>query len=137
MTWINVGKSLIYSTQKIDMIFLHEALTANKMVKQWRNKWGGRAIFSHADSASWGVCIPITRNLNIKIHKQIRDTYGRYIILNTTINDVNYTIENVYAPSDDDPELFVNFWQQIEQFENDFKIVGGDWNLVLDIDIGK
>ena len=31
----------------------------------------------------------------------------------------------------------VNFWQQIEQFENNIKIVGGDWNLALDVDIDK
>ena len=47
------------------------------------------------------------------------------------------TLANVYAPSDDDPEFFMNFWQQIEQFENISKIVGGDWNLALDIDIDK
>ena len=73
----------------------------------------------------------------VKICKQIRDTNGGYIILYATINDMKYTLANVYVPNDDDPEFFVNFWQQIEQFEIDFKIVGGDWNLALDIDIDK
>ena len=107
------------------------------MVKQWRNKGDGRAIFSHAGSASQGVCILITRSFDIKIHKQIRDTDDRYIILYATINDMKYILANAYAPNDKDPEFFVNFWQQIEQFENNFKIVGGDWNLALDVDIDK
>ena len=136
MTWINVGKSLIYSTQKsLILYFLHETHSTKKMGKQWWNEWGGRTIFSHIDSASQGVCI-LTRNFDIKIHKQIRDTDGRYIILDATINDVKCTIANVYAPNDD-AKFFVNFWQPIEQFENYFKIVGGDWNLALDVDIDK
>ena len=84
-----------------------------------------------------GVCTFIARNLDIKIHRQIRDTDGRYIILYATVNDFKYTLANVYAPNENNPKCSVNFWQQIEQFENDFKIVGGDWNLALDVDIGK
>ena len=98
------------------MIFLQETHSTKKMIKQWRNEWGGKAIFNHADSASQRVCILITRNFNIKVHKQIRDTDGRYIILYATINDVKYILANVYVPNDDNPEFFVNFWQQIEQF---------------------
>ena len=119
------------------MIFLQETHSTKKMVKQCKNEWRSRASFSHADSASQGICILITRNFYIKIHKQIGDTDGRYIILYAMINDVKYTLANVYAPNDDDPKFFVNFWQQIEQFKNDFKIVGGDWNLALDVDIDK
>ena len=124
-------------TKNFNMIFLQEIHSTKKMVKQWRNEWGGRAIFSHADSASQGVCILITRNFDTEIHKQVSDTDGRYIILYATINDVKYTLANVYAPNDDDPEFFVNFWQQIDQFKNNFKRVGGDWNLALDTDIDK
>ena len=60
------------------MIFLQETHSTKKIIKQWRNEWGGRAIFSCADSASQGVYILISMNFDIKIHKQIGDTDGSY-----------------------------------------------------------
>ena len=53
-------------TKNLNMIFLQEIHSTKKIIKQWRSEWGGRAIFSHADSASWEVCILIARNLDIK-----------------------------------------------------------------------
>ena len=43
------------------------------------------------------------------------------------------TIATLYAPNDDDPNFFLNFFD----FQCDEVIIGGDFNLVLDLDMDK
>ena len=43
----------------------------------------------------------------------------------------------LYAPNDDDPSFFLNFFDHLNDFKCDEVITGGDFNLVLDLDIDK
>ena len=43
----------------------------------------------------------------------------------------------LYAPKDDDPSFFLNFFDHLNYFKCDEVIIGGDFNLVLDLDIDK
>ena len=44
------------------------------------------------------------------------------------------TLVNVYVPSNDDnPEFFNTLFNKVEQVSNDTIIMGGDWNVVLDM----
>ena len=49
------------------------------------------------------------------------------------------TIANihVYAPNEDNVDLFKNVWELLENVENSYIIIGGDFNLVLDIKMDK
>ena len=44
---------------------------------------------------------------------------------------------NIYAPNDDNPDFFVKTYRMIEQFDNEFKIISGDFNLVMDVNLDK
>ena len=44
---------------------------------------------------------------------------------------------NIFAPNDDNPTFFLNPSQKIEDLSNENQIIGGDFNLVLIIDMDK
>ena len=47
------------------------------------------------------------------------------------------TLANIYAPNDDDPDFFHSFFDHLSNFKCDEVIIGGDFNLVLDIEKDK
>ena len=98
---------------------------------------GGDILFSHGSSAARGACILFSRKLNEIIHSTIIDTEGRYVIADIEIKGIRLTITNIYAPNDDNPTFFLNLSQKIEDLSNENQIIGGDFNLVLNIDMDK
>ena len=46
-------------------------------------------------------------------------------------------IANCYAPNNDNPEFFHSFCKEIKRFTPQYTIIGGDFNLVLDLEIDK
>ena len=47
------------------------------------------------------------------------------------------TLATLYAPNDDEPSFFLNFFDHLRDFQFDEIIIGGDFNLVLDLDMDK
>ena len=47
------------------------------------------------------------------------------------------TLANINAPNEDDNSFYINVIQLIESLPNDNQIIGGDFNLVLDLEIDK
>ena len=87
--------------------------------------------------ASKGVVNLFKQNVHKTIHKCITDKEGRYVVLDIELDDIRCTLVNLYAPNEDEPEFFIELVQTIEALPNDHRIVGGDFNLVLDLDIDK
>ncbi len=46
------------------------------------------------------------KGVSYEIHDTKRDNFGRYIILDMTINDKRLTVANVYGPNRDDALFF-------------------------------
>ena len=65
------------------------------------------------------------------------DKNGRYIILKVKINEVEHCMANVYIPNIDDSKIFQDLLNDVEAMNTDLKIIGGDFNLVLDKTIDK
>lgn len=127
--WLKKGKASI--------ILLQETHSKAENEKDWKKQWDGNIIFSHGESNSRGVCILFKDNLDIIIKKEIIDKEGRYIILDVVMNEKQMTLVNIYAPNKDDPDFFVAVSNLIETLPNDNRIIGGDFNLVLDVDKDK
>ena len=70
---------------------------------------------------------------NFQIHSTKIDNNGRYIIIDLTLYDKRLSLVNVYGPNNDNPDFYVELFDQVESFPNDHRIVAGDFNLVLDI----
>lgn len=103
----------------------------------WRSEWGGSLYFSHGTSNSKGTCILLHKSVPNTVHSVIPDSSGRYVILDIDINGVRITLCNVYGPNEDNPDFFINLIHNIESLPNDNRIIGGDFNLVLDLFMDK
>ena len=67
----------------------------------------------------------------------ISDPNGRYLLLYCTIEGRKLLLSNVYAPNEDDEFFFTDWFTQVKRFTPEFLILGGDFNLVLDLDVDK
>ena len=97
----------------------------------------GEIYYSHGESNKRGVAILFREGVEIKVNGVERDKQGRYLILNTIIKDLEVTICNIYGPNDDDPKFFESLWDIINNFDTNSIIWGGDFNVVLNLQLDK
>ncbi len=75
--------------------------------------------------------ILIRKNLTFTNNNTITDTEGRYIIINSIINNKDFTIANIYGPNMDDENFFHTFFSILSEFSQSAVIIGGDFNTVI------
>ena len=88
-------------------------------------------------SSKAGIGILFNNNFELQIMKNYIDPAGRYIICDLMANRKPVTLVNVYAPNEDDPNFFKILSEHIEGFQKDEIVIGGDFNLVLDVEKDK
>ncbi|CAH3016349.1 unnamed protein product, partial [Porites evermanni] len=57
------------------------------------------------------------------------DPQGRFIICDIKTNEKCFTLGNIYAPNEDNPTFFLDFFDHLADFKCDDIIIGGDYNL--------
>jgi len=72
-------------------------------------------------------------NFAYNVLRQVCDKEGRYIILDLEVGELILTICNIYTPNKDDPFFFQNVSEQMLMFRCEEIILGGDFNLVMDV----
>ena len=97
---------------------------------------GGKAIFSHGTNIAKGVAVFTSNELYKDITNTIIDIQGRYIVFDLKQNEVIITIVALYAPNDDNPGFFKELRNMVKD-RSEQKIVIGDFNLVLDVEIDR
>ena len=127
---------------KADIAFLQETHSTPETQSRWKNEWGGRILFSHGKHNSRGVAILIRNSLDVDVIDEIPDNDGRFLFLRLKIQEVSYTIVNVYAPNKDDKAI--QFYKKLNDFllsqnitEEDNLILGGDFNCPLNPRLDK
>ena len=123
--------------KKISVFFLQEAHCTKETENMWRSEWGYQAIFSSYFSESAGVCILFNNNFSFEIAKQFSDPEGRFILCDIKTDSKIVTLLNIYAPNNDDPTFFENIYEHLNSFECEEIVFGGNFNLVLDLDMDK
>ena len=123
--------------RKADIYFLQETHSEVKTEKFWTQNWGGKIVFSHGSTGARGVAMMFDKNLNYKLIDTKTDNNGRIIVVDIEIREIRYTIVNLYAPNSDTPEFFSNIGDLIDNFENVNLLIGGDFNLVLNVNLDK
>ena len=99
---------------------------------------GDKIIFSNDASNSTGVAILIKHNANIHIKNQVNIIPGRVILLEVECDSVNYCLVNINSPNNDDVNFLKTvFLETSGRSRDDFLIMAGDWNTVLNNDIDK
>ena len=112
---------------------LQEVHCTERSFDIWATEWGYTAFFSGIASNKAGVAILFSNNFTFKVLRQICDKEGRYIIIDLEVSELILTICNIYTPNKDDPIFFQNIREQMIMFRCEEIILGGDFNLVMDV----
>ena len=99
----------------------------------WSAEWGYRAVFGGLSSANAVVSILFNNNFDFQIVRQFSDPEGRFVLCDIKIDNKILTLLNIYAPNEDKPVFFENIYNNLVSFECEEIILGGDFNLVLDV----
>ena len=102
----------------------------------WMNEWGGKALYSHGTSAARGIAVFLDRSICNNVRNIYRDINGRLIIFDLEENGIVLTIVALYAPNQDDPS-FLKEIQHVLKDRSEHKIVVGDFNVVLDVEVDR
>ena len=122
--------------QNCQFYFLQEIYSEPNDEKIWKSEWGGDIFFSHGSTHSKGVCILINPSLSLAspIEKSSKDQEGRIVSINLTLEKVNFSLCNVYAPNDSQQQqVFLHNLNEYLMYNMDVEnlIIGGDWNVTL------
>ena len=123
--------------KKFSIYMLQEVHCTEKNIHLWTAEWGYKALFSCCASNKAGTCILFNNNFHLQITKTRSDPNGRFIICDICTNGKNITLCNLYAPNEDKPDFFRDIAIYLQDFQCDEIIIGGDFNLVMDVSKDK
>ena len=119
----------------MDFLIIQETHSTPECEQVWMAEWGGPIIFAHGTSAARGVAILVSKQFKEKIV----DTYvddGRTIICDVIEGEQKITIVAIYAPNEDSPSYFKAIGEILKE-RSEHKILVGDFNLVLDVELDR
>ena len=117
-------------------MFLQESQSSSDDEQKWRDNFGGKTFFSHGKRNSCIVLISYIGTHNFVVNNQKTDNDGRILILDVTINDVNFVLINLYNANTETEQVSVlNILSSLlEKFDVTIEknlILAGDFNLFL------
>ena len=118
------------------ILFLQETHSSCDDEQKLRDNFGGNTFFSHGKRNSCGVLISYIGTHNFVVNNQKTDNDGRILILDVTINDVNFVLINLYNANTETEQVSVlnNLSSLLEKFDVTLEkkvILAGDFNLFL------
>ena len=123
------------------IILLQETHCVANSEGQWKQDWGGNIFFSHGNNLSRGVAIMLPKSMEFEVHNEISDEQGRFLLLDITIEECNFFVINIYAPTKDkeaEQADFISYVKTIlQEYYDKNMIIGGDFNICLNPDIDK
>ena len=123
------------------IVFLQETHTTELSEQIWKREWDGQMYFSHGTCGSRGVAILIPKKVNMSVNHTVSDTSGRLLLLDATVDDENFILVNVYAPTKDNQPEQISFLSDLREILSDYIdkniVLGGDFNAFLNKDLDK
>jgi len=123
--------------KKFSIFVLQEIHCTKEKEPLWSSEWGSSAFFSSLSSASAGVRLLFNNNFEFEVMRQFSDPEGRFIIIDIKKENKIITLVNIYAPNDDNPAFFKKVLSHLLSFDCEGIVLGGDFNLVLDVQKDK
>ena len=119
-----------------DICLLQETYCTPNFVKTFKRGWKGPILHSCSNSNhSRGVCILLKEGLQSEVINTFALEEGRLLITNLKLNNIDYSIVNVYAPNNCKDR--VSFFKELETAVHKYAlnknnlILGGDFNCAL------
>ena len=121
-----------------DIIMVQESHSVVETEDFWRTIWGGDIYFNHGTSKSTGVTFLVKPNSNIKICSHRIITQGRVSLLEIEKDSIKYCLVNVYCPNSNDTYVVEKlFLETLGRTRDDYRILAGDWNTILNNNLDK
>lgn len=120
-----------------NIVCLQDIHLQNQMANIIKNEWGFENVYiSGFNNNARGVMIMMNNNFEHTVGKVKTDPNGNFIILDLSVQGKKVTLVNLYGPNVDKPSFYTTIKQIINtEFDNEYIIMCGDWNLVLQPDI--
>ena len=123
------------------IIFQQETHSSVNDERAWKKDFGSDNLyFAHGRSNSCCVAICFCRDININVVKERKDSQGRILILEVSLNDSIIIFINLYNANTEIEHL--KTFDALENLLEDFEILpdkniifGGDFNLFFDQDL--
>ena len=120
-----------YKERKIDIVCLQDTHWVNSDEPQIRKIWGGNCLLNGNKTNARGVAILFGNNFEYTVINVDRDTEGNRIIVDIKLSTCSVRLINIYGPNHDNPDFFANISQYINTNPEDYVLICGDFNLVL------
>ena len=119
-----------------DILILVDTRLSKDIENQVKAEWGGHAFFSSFSSQARGIAIFIKKDLPIKILDNFADPAGNISAILVEIENKKILIEGIYGPNTDCPNFYSEeAFKRIQDWDPNFALYAGDWNIVLDPEI--
>lgn len=112
------------------IIFFQEINLTFKEIKRVQRRWPGQVAHATYNNYARGVLIIIHKTVPFQLTNIIRDTQGRYVIVQGKILSIEPNLVNIYGPNDDNLNFFENVFLTISSLYG-INIIGGDFNCTL------
>ena len=124
--------------KEYDIVFLQEAHCTKQDECKWSNEWNGKIYYSHGSREARGVMILLKNNINFEVtNVNTGINTGRTLYVCANIYGMEILFANIYAPNDDNTEFYENLFKEIGEYNIENIVLGGDFNLVLDVTSDK
>ena len=119
-------------SKKSDILILVDTRFSKEIENQVKEEWGSKVYFSSFTSQARGVAIFFKKNICVEVLKEKNDCSGNILSLLLTFDSKKILLTAVYGPNEDSPDFYKErVFNLIEEWQPDFAVYGGDWNLVL------
>ena len=89
-----------------NVYFLQDTYFTPNEEQHKQTQWGYKAYFNSYASKSRGVAILFNNNCAIEIHNQFKDDSGNFLILDVTIDSLQFILITIYGPYTNVPEFY-------------------------------
>ena len=87
------------------ILFLQETHSSKVTEKIWIDEFNGDLFFSHGKTNSCGVLVGFYGNINYSVKKKLSDNSGRILVLDVTIDGMEYLLINLHNRNTEPEQL--------------------------------
>ena len=117
--------------RKTDIILLQETHLTENDYTELKEDWNIEYFLSGNSNTSRGTAILLNKTFEYVLHDKILDDNGRYTLIDIEITLIGrLTVGSIYAPNDHIEIFLEEIFDKINQLNNVFNAIGGDWNMI-------
>ena len=116
-----------------DFILISDTRICKTIEQTVREEWGGKCLFNSFSSQARGVAIFLKKDNTAAILDKYCDNTGNMIALLINYEGKRILLECIYGPNTDSPDFYSEkVFKKINEWQPDFSILAGDFNIALD-----